>query len=79
MTDTVGCEHNAYMTTTPGYNLRLSIWFETNKNGRKVAYYWSPKAFRAIRISVLAAEQFIAQEQADRIAGHPVKMMAGVA
>jgi hypothetical protein len=58
-------------TKTPGYNCRLSIWFKNDRNGRQVAYYFSYGACRAIRISLADAQLFIAQDQADQIAGHP--------
>lgn len=58
-------------THTPGYNIRLSIWFDTDRNGRKIAYYWSRRTMRAIRIRLADAEQFIATETADKIDGHP--------
>lgn len=60
-------------TQTPGYNSRISIWFDYDKNGRKVAYYWSSRGFRSIRMSVADAEMFIANETADQISGHPFK------
>lgn len=65
--------NTAAPTKTPGFNCRLSIWFDTNKNGRKVAYYWSGRNMRAIRMSVTDAELFIATEAADRISGHPMR------
>lgn len=58
---------------TPGYNSRLAIWFDHDKNGRKIAYHWSFRAFRAFRISVADAEMWIAQDLADRIDGHPLR------
>ena len=57
--------------TTPGYNIRLEIWFQNDKNGRRAAYYWSPRAFRAIRIGLADAELFIATDQADLLPDHP--------
>jgi hypothetical protein len=60
-------------TKTPGYNHRIDIWFQINKRGQKVAYYWSYGAGRAIRISLTDAELCIAADQADQIPGHPFK------
>ena len=61
------------MTTTPGFNTRIAIFFDHDKHGRKIAYRWSRPAMRAIRMSLTDAELFIAQDQADRIPGHPFK------
>jgi hypothetical protein len=65
----------ANIVKTPGYNCRLAIFFQYDKNGRKVAYYWSGRLGygRAIRMSLADAELFIAQEQADLLPGHPLK------
>ncbi|HEU4540320.1 MAG TPA: hypothetical protein VFR23_04260 [Jiangellaceae bacterium] len=60
-------------TTTPGYNRRLGIFFQANKNGQRVAYYWSFGAGRAIRMSLANAELFIATDQADLLPGHPIR------
>ena len=70
---TEGMTNTASATKTPGYNCRLAIFFDTDKNGRKVAYRWSGRQVRAFRMSVADAELFIAQDQADRLAGHPLK------
>ena len=64
------------MTTTentPGYNRRLEIFFTTSKRGQRLAYYWSPRQFRAFRISLDAAEIMRATETADVISGHPMR------
>lgn len=53
-------------TKTPGFNCRLSIRFSTDKNGRKLAHYWSAKAVRYIRVGTADAEMWIAQDLADR-------------
>jgi hypothetical protein len=58
---------------TPGYNIHLEVWFATMRNGRKVAYYWSYGAFRAIRMSLADAELFVSTGQATEIPGHPFK------
>lgn len=62
----------ATQTKTPGYSYRLGIWFQTTKTGKQTAYYWNYGAGRAVRISLAAAELFIATEQAD-LAGHPLR------
>lgn len=61
----------ATTSKTPGFNCRLAIFFDHDKNGRKIAYRWSHG--RAIRMSLADAELFIATEQADQISGHPLK------
>lgn len=64
------------MTTTPatpGYSGHLEIFFATNKNGRKVAYRWSPRQFRSFPMPVLDAEIFVALGQATEIPGNPMK------
>ncbi len=58
---------------TPGFNCRISIFFQNDRKGRRVAYRWSRAAMRAIRMSLADAELFIAQGQADQIPGHPLK------
>jgi hypothetical protein len=63
-------------SNTPGYNTRLAIFFQLDRNGRKVAYRWSPRQFRAFRMSLADAEMFIAAGQADRIDGHPMRGQA---
>lgn len=54
------------MTITPGYTSRLKIWFASDKHHRTIAYFRSASG-RAIRVSTIAAQQWIAQDQADRI------------
>lgn len=61
------------MTTTPGYNNRLQIFFQNDKHGRKVAYRWSYGAGRAVRMSLTDAELFTTTGQADLLPGHPFK------
>lgn len=60
---------------TPGYNSRIAIFFQSDKNGRKLAYYWSGRCGygRAIRMSLKNAEMFVAQDLADLLPGHPLK------
>jgi len=57
-------------TSTPGFNRRIAIWFDTNRTGMKVAYYWSGS--RAIRMSIFDANLVLAADQADRLNGHPL-------
>ena len=58
---------------TPGYNCRLGIFFQYDKNGKKVAYEWTWKSYRAIRVNLKDAEMWIAQDLADLLPGHPLK------
>lgn len=58
---------------TPGYNTRLGIWFTTTRTGRRVAWYFSFAAMRAIRVSVTDAEIWIAGDLADQTCGHPLR------
>lgn len=62
------------MTKTPGYDIRLTIWFDTDRKGRQVAYRWS--AGRALRMSLADAKAFVAADEADLISGHPMKPAA---
>lgn len=69
---------NLYMettstTNTPGFNCRLSIYFTTAHSGRRMAFRYSWRQMRAFRMPVADAELFIAQGQADRMDGHPMK------
>ena len=51
---------------TPGYNCRINIYFKTDKNGRRRAYYTGrSNPFRAFPLPLADAELFIATEQAD--------------
>lgn len=58
---------------TPGYNCRLVLFFARDKRGKKIAYRWSGSQMRAFRISLVEAENFLAQGQADKIDNHPLK------
>lgn len=58
---------------TPGYNTRLAVFFDHDRNGRKLAFYWSRLGMRAIRMPLADAELFVATGQADDIGGHPFK------
>ena len=58
---------------TPGYNSRIGIFFDLNKNGQRIAYRWSPLQFRAFRMSLDEADSLIAQEQADHLSCHPLR------
>jgi hypothetical protein len=59
-------------TTTPGYNTRLAIYFTNDKNGKRRAYRFSHRQFRAFPMPLADAELFIAQDQADEIDGNPL-------
>lgn len=56
---------------TPGYNCRLSIFFATQANGQQVAYRYSWRAGRAIRVSLADAKIWQATDAADVLPGHP--------
>jgi hypothetical protein len=58
---------------TPGYNCHLEVFFSTDKNGRKLAHYWSHRGFRAIRMSLADAKLFVATGQATELPGHPFR------
>jgi len=58
-------------TPTPGFNQRIGIWFQTNRNGRRAAYYWSSRAFRSFPIGLARAELLVATGDADQFPGHP--------
>jgi hypothetical protein len=51
---------------------RYGVWITTNKNGKRVAYYWSTQAQRAIPLPVLDAERMIATGEAVDIRRHPI-------
>jgi hypothetical protein len=61
-------------TKTPGFNCRLDIFFTTDRRGRKIAYYYSWAAQRAIRMPLADAEIFVATDAADLLPGHPFKV-----
>jgi len=58
---------------TPGYNRRLTIFFASDRNGRKVAYYFSHFQFRAFRLPLADAEIMRATETADVVCCHPMR------
>jgi hypothetical protein len=57
---------------TPGYNCRLQIYFAVQGETR-VAYRWSWRAMRAIRVPLADALLWKANDLADVIPGHPLK------
>ncbi len=65
--------NRATKETTPGYNCRLTISFSYDRNGRKVAYYYSRSLTsgslmgRKIRMPIGDATLFVAQGQADEV------------
>ena len=63
------------MNVTPGYRERISIYFEINKAGKKIAYRWSASQSRAFRMGLAEAELLVAQDLATEITGNPVKEM----
>ncbi len=58
---------------TPGYNCRLTIWFQNTRKGQRTAWYWSYGAFRAVRLPLAEAELMKATDTADVIPCHPFK------
>lgn len=58
---------------TPGFNCRIGIFYDLDKNGKQRAYYWSPLGFRAIPIGLSKAEVLIAGGAADHLPCHPIK------
>jgi hypothetical protein len=54
---------------TPGYNCRLWICFRVDKYGRKLAYRLSGDTAdkRMLRMPLVEAELFVAQDQADLV------------
>jgi hypothetical protein len=57
---------------TPGYNCRLMIYFAVQGETR-VAYRWSPRAMRAIRVPLADALIWKAGDMADVLPYHPLK------
>lgn len=55
--------------TTP----RMSIYFETDKNGRRVAYRYAWRQLRAFRMRLAEAEALVASGEADLLTGHPFR------
>lgn len=66
-------------TTTANPSPFKWIWFQTTKSGKRVAFGWSNRSHRAIRIAMADAEMWISTECAEKIPGHPFKVMAGEA
>ena len=62
---------------TPGYNHRLTIWFATDRRERKVAYYFSTLAGRALRVPLADAELMAATGTADVTCCHPLRHACG--
>jgi len=60
-------------TITPGYRVRLGIWFVTLANGKRAAYWYSGAQQRAWRIGLEKAELLIANGLADKVDGHPLR------
>jgi len=63
----------ATQTKTPGYNRRLAIFFDLDRNGKRRAYYWSAMQMRSFPIGLAKADQFIAEDAADHLPCHPIK------
>ena len=58
---------------TPGYNCRIGIFFDLDKRGRRIAYRWSRRGLRAIRMPLGEADMLIASGEADHLSYHPIK------
>lgn len=58
-------------THTPGFSKRITVWFDTDRKGRQLAYYWS--CGRALRLPLADAKAFVAADEANLISGHPMK------
>lgn len=58
---------------TPGYAVRLSIFFTTDGRGRQVAYRYSWAAMRAIRVPLADALIWKAGDMASVLPCHPIK------
>jgi hypothetical protein len=55
-------------TKTPGYNSRIQIAFSVDKHGKRLAHYvGGGLCGRLIRMSLVEAEQLVAQGQADQV------------
>lgn len=50
-----------------------AIFFDTERNGRKVAYRWDGRQLRSFRIALDKAEVAIATGTGVDIGGHPLK------
>lgn len=59
------------MEKTPGYNTRLEVFFQTTARGKRRAYYWDARQFRAFPMPLDKAELFVATGQVDVLPGHP--------
>ncbi len=49
-----------------------TVWFDTDRNGRKIAFRWMARSMRACRMNVTDAETAIATGQAHHSNGHPI-------
>lgn len=57
----------------PRVTCHLSVFFQSDRHGRKVAYRWSGQQMRAFRMRLTDAEVFVAQGLATDIGHHPMK------
>lgn len=53
--------------------MQTTIYYQTDKNGRRVAYRYSWSQLRSFRIGLAEAELLLATGQATLSAGHPLK------
>lgn len=54
--------------------MRKQVWFQTNANGRKVAYRFSPQQMRSFRVSVTEAEMQVATGEATQACCNPMAL-----
>lgn len=47
------------------------VWFTTAKNGRRMAFEFSRRQFRAFRVPLADAELWVATGVAEKLDGHP--------
>jgi hypothetical protein len=57
------------LPVTPGFDIHLTIEFKTTRTGQRQAWYWSPRAFRKFRVSLVDAELWVAQGLATKATG----------
>ena len=58
--------NTASATNTPGYSIRLTVRFKTDRNGRVRATRYSPMNGRWFPVPVTDAEMWISQDLANR-------------
>lgn len=56
--------------TTTAQGLKW-VWFKTDRRGRKMAFEFSRRQFRAFRVPLVDAELWVATGVAEKLDGHP--------